>query len=1119
VVESLRKHRLFLFLIAALMLPVGLAPAQEAASAAPAAGQAGITAQLHGDHVDYVVAAAPVPGAVAPQDDPNVTVDPKYFEGLSYRSTGFSRGGRSTAVSGVAHDNLTYFAGYTGGGVWKTEDAGISWDNVSDGFFNVGSIGDIKVAPSDPNVIWVGTGSGCPRGNISTGDGIYRSTDAGKTWSHVWSPGFVQVPEMAVDPKDPDHLYAAVLGDIFGPGEVRGIYETEDGGQSWEQILFVSEQTGFNDIEMDPSNPRILYATAWTVYRKPWSIHSGSEEGGIFRSKDAGATWERLEGGLPTGVVGKIDVTVSPPNPDRVWALVEAGGDRGGVYRSDNGGDTWSRLNSQRSLLQRAWYYIHIYADPVDPDTVYALNTGFYKSTDGGRTFPTSFQVRHGDNHDLWLNPANPAYMVNANDGGANVSLNAGRSWSEQLNQPTAEFYRVTVDNSNPYKVYGAQQDNSTAAMAASGGGGFFGGGPSFYDVGGGESGHIAVDPRDANVIWAGSYGGSITRMDRNTGVTRNVRSYEDTQTGQQAADMKYRFQWNAPIRISPHDPDTVYHASQYIHRTRDAGVSWEVISPDLTTNDITKQGYSGGEGITRDSTGVEVYTTVFAFEESPYTAGLLWAGSDDGLVHVSRDNGVTWANITPIDMPEGGTVNQIDMSAHDPGRAHVAVYKYREQDFTPYIFQTNDYGESWTLLTDGTNGIPEDHFVRTVREDPNRRGLLFAGTEFGMYASFDDGAHWQSFQLNLPVTPITDMIIKDSDLVISTQGRAFWVLDNFSALSQLTAEAISSPTHLFQPRTSYRSGGPGTEISYLVGDVGRDEVKLEIVGPDGEVVLERTGFVSDGDSEDEITVPAFVPAEMREQFIEMVKSGASFGGFDLSQFMGGGNRLQVREGMNNMSWGARYPSLYEIPAGIVQWGFGGGAGPAVVPGTYEVRLSAGDWSQSRTVELLPDPRVSATPADYEEQLRIANEVGAQAKLLYDELAQIRSVKAQATAIGRQLADAGYGNEAIEAARALSRTLEEVEGELTQLQGEGGQDALNFPGRLDNQLNTLYGAASGGNPPVSTGVTERWEDLRGQLQPLIDRIHAIYDDELDDFNDLVSEYGMRVVLKRSEEAM
>lgn len=1052
--------------------------------------------------------------------DANVTLDPSYLEGLEYRHTGFSRGGRSTAVVGLPGDPLTYLAGYTGGGVWRTSDAGISWNNISDGFFNVASIGDIKIAPSDPNVIYVGTGSGCPRGNISVGDGIYKSTDAGKTWSHVFTPGFVQIPQMVIHPDNPDIVYAAVLGDVFGPNEERGLYKTTDGGTTWQKSLFVSDKTGFNDIEMDPSNPRILYATAWTVYRNPWTIHSGSEEGGVWRSKDAGDSWQKLGGGLPGGTVGKIDVTVSPPMPDRVWALVEAPGAQGGVYRSDDGGDSWKPMAKDRKLLQRAWYYIHIYADPVDPDTVYSLNTGFYKSIDGGATFPIAFQPRHGDNHDLWLNPDNPQYLVNGNDGGANISLNGGQTFSEQMNQPTAEFYRVTVDNDLPYNVYGAQQDNSTAAMSALGGGGglFGGGGADFFQVGGGESGHIAVDPRDTDVIYAGSYGGAITRMDRETGVTRSVRAYEDAPTGQQASDMRYRFQWNAPIRISPHDPDTVYHASQYVHRTRNGGLDWEIISPDLTTNNPEMQGYSGGTGITRDNTGVEVYTTIFAFEESPITPGLLWAGSDDGVVHVSPDNGVTWNDITPPDLPPGATVNMLDLSTHDPGRAHIAAYQYREQNYRPYIFQTNDYGASWTLLTDGSNGIPGNHFVRVVREDPQRQGMLFAGTEFGMYASFDDGAHWQSFQLNLPVVPVTDIIIKDSDLVLSTQGRAFYVLDNFSALSQLTPEVLAAPITLLKPTNGIQGVGASPQIAFVVNEISQTPVRMEIIGPDGEVFMDKQGLVGEGGGGDEeVRVPSFVPEDFREQFIEAVKRGDSFGGFDLSVFRGSADSLSASPGLNTMSFSGRWPSIYDIPDGTVQWGFGGGVGPAAAPGTYEVRLSMGEWSATETFEYAPHPASAATAADYEEQIRITREVGEAAKLLYDQLAQLRSVKAQATAIGRQVADAGYGDDASTAASALNQKLAAVEGELTQLEGEAGQDSLNFPGRLDQQFNGLYGAVALSVAPVSGGVKERWADLQPQLQPLLDQIHEIYATDLATFNELVGQNGMSVLLKRADE--
>jgi len=1028
----------------------------------------------------------------------DAALDPGFFNGLSYRATGFNRGGRSTAVSGTPADPFTFYVGYTGGGVWKTVDAGITYQPISDGFFNVGSIGDIKVAASDPNVIFVGTGSGCPRGNISVGDGIYKSTDAGKTWTHVWNPGYVQVPEIAIHPANPDLVYAAVLGDLFAANEERGIYRSTDGGETWEKILFISDRTGFNDIEMNPKNPREMYAAAWTVERTPWSITSGSEEGGIWKSTDGGETWNQLRGGLPRGMIGKVDVTVSPANPDRVWALVEAPEDRGGVYRSDDAGQSWRQLNDDRNLRQRAWYYTHIYADPQDPDTVYALNTGFYKSTDGGSTFPTSFRVRHGDSHDLWINPDNTNIMVNANDGGGNVTLTGGTSWSEQMNQPTAEFYRVTVDNRFPYRVYGAQQDNSTAAMEAAGGGRRRGD-VDFYEVGGGESGHIAVDPSNPNIVYAGSYGGSITRMDTETGMARSIRAYTDVQTGQQAADMKYRFQWNAPIRISPHNSDVVYHASQFVHRTTDGGHSWEIISPDLTTNDPTKQGYSGGEGITRDSTGVEVYTTIFAFEESPHTPGLLWAGSDDGLIHVSQDNGATWENITPPLMPEGGTVNVIDLSAHSPGRVNVAVFRYREGDFRPYIFQTSDFGANWSLLTDGTNGIPDNHFVRVVREDPNREGVLYAGTEFGMYASFDNGMNWQSFQLNLPVTPITDMLIANDDLVVATQGRAFWVLDNISALGQITKEVESSEAWLFTPRTSYRGGGPNPEIRYYLSEQPTEEMKLEILDSRGEVVQELTA--SPGEKAEQPSLPPGIPPEYAAMYLAQ---------------MGGGN-LSARVGMNTFRWNGRYDSIYEVPDGIVQWAGGSAAGPKAVPGTYQVRLTIGDWSQTRSLNYQKDPRLETTQADFVEQLRLAREVGAYGERLYDALLQLRSVQEQSMEIGKRLDDAGYGDEALTAANEMNRKLDGVEAKLTQVQGEAGQDALNFPGQLDNQINAVYSTVSGPDTPVLRGAYERWDDLEPQLQPLLDQIQEIYSADLVAFNELVRNMGAGPVIMKTQQ--
>ena len=1029
--------------------------------------------------------AAPVPlGAQpgAPEAARHVTVDPALFDTLEYRQLDFSRGGRSTAVTGVRGQPLVYYFGSTGGGVWKTVDAGQSWNPVSDAAFEAGSIGAIAVADSDVNVIYVGTGSACPRGNVSPGIGMYRSTDAGKTWRHAGLPEAGQIGKIRVHPTNHDLVYVAVLGNLFGRSAPRGVFRSKDGGESWEHVLAVSDQTGAVDLSMDPSNPRVLYAGMWAARRTPWSIDSGSMDGGIYKTTDGGDTWTRLEGGLPTDVmVGKTAVAVSPANPERVWALIEAADDQGGVYRSDDAGDTWERVNGERKLLQRAWYYIHIYADPNDPDTVYALNTALFKSTDGGRTYD-QIAVPHGDNHDLWINPDDPAVMINANDGGANVSFTGGIAWTTQANQPTAEIYRVTVDSQFPYRVYGAQQDNSTASVASWGPG-------NFYSVGGGESGHIAVDPRDPDIVFAGSYGGTITRMNVRTRIRENIRAYPDSQTGQRAADMTYRFQWNAPIRISPHDPDVVYHTSQVVHRTRDGGHRWEVISPDLTRNDGTKQDYSGGRGITRDNTGVEVYGTIFAFEESPHAAGLLWAGSDDGRVHLSRDGGGAWTEITPPGMPEFGVVNVIDLSAHDAGRAHVAVYRYRQDDFAPYVFQTNDYGATWARLTDGANGLPADQFVRVVREDPARRGLLYAGTEFGLYVSFDDGANWQPLQLNLPVTPVTDLAVHQGNLVVATQGRAFWVLDDLAVLRQLEPGAAVEGPRLFAPADAYRSGaGPASVLLYL--DEAPDsevEVTIDILDEAGQVVRSYTGRAEDEDE----------GGEAADDDPDAVTLSA---------------------GLNKVSWNARYASLFEIPEGIVMWGRSQGA-PRVVPGRYQVRATVGDWSDTQSFEVRGDPRLETTQAEYREQLELARAVGLRIADLYAELHRLREVKSQATDIGERLERAGHGDDVAAAAAALSERLTAIEGELTQLEGEGGQDALNFPGRLDNQFVALYNSVAEADRRPSAGTRERFADIQPGLAELLEQVEVTLTTELPRFNELVRSKGVpAIILRRDADA-
>ena len=811
--------------------------------------------------------AAPAPTQQAPAEsdaDANVIVDPELFRAMEYRLVGPFRGGRVTAVTGVADDPYTFYMGATGGGVWKTTSAGEEWTNVSDDDLGVGSIGAIEVAPADVNVVYVGTGSACPRGNVSVGDGIYKSTDAGKSFRHIGLPEAGQIGAVRVHPTDPDLVYVAALGHIFGPNEERGVYRSRDGGDTWERVLFVSSTAGAVDLAMNPRNPRELYAAIWRAERKPWTMIDGGEESGLYRSTDGGDTWELLtdadeDNGLPNGVLGRIGVSISPSNPQRVWVLIAAEESKAGLYRSDDGGDSWDRVSDDNDLTTRGWYYTHVHADSQDEDTVYVNNVRFLKSIDGGRTFERR-DTPHGDNHGLWINPDDPDIMIQSNDGGANVTLDGGETWSTQHNQPTAEFYRVTVDNQFPYRLYGAQQDNSTISVPSWTSRGLT---PEqfWYEVGGSESGHIAVHPDNPDLIYAGNYIGQIDRYDRAADFARDVIIYPQMQDGTAPRDLRYRFQWNAPIRFSPSDPDVIYHTSNFVHRSRDGGMSWETISPELTRNEPEKQDLPGGP-IQHDHTGVEVFNTVFAFEESGMEPGVLWAGSDDGLIHVSRDSGANWRNVTPAEMEIDSTVNVISISPHRPGRVFAAVHRYRMDDPRPYLWRTDDYGESWELLTDGANGIPADHPVRAVAEDPGRPGLIYVGTEHGMFVSFDDGAHFQSLQLNLPVVPITDLTVHRQDLVVATQGRSFWILDDLTPLHQIDDEMTSSVAWLYAPRDAHRLHGMGrfrgprapeypdngAVIYYWLREAPDTPIRLQILDGSGEVL--RTFHSADPESE-----------------------------------------------------------------------------------------------------------------------------------------------------------------------------------------------------------------------------------------------------------------------------
>jgi photosystem II stability/assembly factor-like uncharacterized protein len=976
------------------------------------------------------------------------------FSKLEYRPLHFKRGGRSTAVAGVPSEPFAFYFGSIGGGVWKTTDAGTTWRNVSDGFFEAGSIGAIAVADSDPNVVYVGTGTACLRTNVSPGLGIYRSSDGGKTWVHAGLRDAGQIGRVRIHPTNPDVVYAAVLGNVFKPSPTRGVFRSKNGGKTWEKVLFVDERTGASDVAIDPADPRVLYAGTWTVERRPWTLDSGSKQGAMWKSSDGGDTWTRLAGGLPTGIVGRTTIAVSRPRPGRVWALVEAADGEGGLFRSDDRGATWQRVNEDPDLMARAFYFGHLVADPVDADTLFVLNVGLMKSVDGGKTF-TWMEDAHEDHHDLWLNPNNPKILIEGNDGGATVSLNGGATWSTQLNQPTAEIYRVAVDDGYPYRVYGAQQDSGTVSVPTAGRTvplGLM----DYYQVAGGETSYIAVDPRDANVVYA-TIGGQVSRTDVARKVSDLLQIYPEPRYGTRAADLKYRFPWNQPLRISPHDPDVLYTTSQFVHRSRDGGKSWQVISPDLTRDDASKQEAPGRRGIPYDGTGAEIYDTVFAFEESPARQGVLWAGSDDGLVHVSRDDGKTWTNVTPPGMPEWGTVNSIDPSVHDPGRAVIAVLRAMNAgDFQPYVFHTNDYGRTWQRLTSGSNGIPADHFVRVVREDDTRPGLLYAGTEFGMYVSFDDGAHWQPLQLNLPVTPISDLQVYRGDLVVSTFGRGFWVLDDLSVLEQLPPGAAADRHRLFKPRDGVRPAGNGsyppvdggaTISYYLAAEV--HPVTIEIRDKTGARVAKYESLPPGEQVE-----PSGLPLELDQAF-------------------GGRNAVTAHRGLNRFRWTTRHSPPYgPEPTGSL-FGF---HGPYVIPGDYQVTVTAGEWSATETLTVRPDPRVKTTTAEYEAQFRFAQELGGRLRDLREKVARLREVRGK---LERVAAAAPPDGEVAATAKRLIEELSASESQLTRARGQRGP-------RLDSKLNGLYRVVVDSNLPPFAGVQERAADLL----PEVDRARA-----------------------------
>ena len=989
------------------------------------------------------------------------------YSGLEYRSLGPYRGGRSSTVTGVPGEPNLFYFGATGGGVWKTVNGGREWENISDGYFG-GSIGAVEVAQSDPNVIYVGGGEKTLRGNVSSGYGIWKTVDAGRTWTSAGLKNSRHVPRIRIHPKDPNIVYAAVLGNIYTPTEDRGIYKSTDGGESWTKKLFVNDQAGFVDLVLDPTNPRIMYASSWRAQRTPYSLSSGGAGSALWKSTDSGENWTEISKneGFPKDTLGIIGVAVSPINSDRVFAIVE-NKEKGGLYRSDDGGQKWSLINEDRALRQRAWYYTRVYADTEDVDVVYVTNVSYHKSADGGKTF-SKFNAPHGDHHDLWVAPEDANRMIIADDGGAQITYDGGETWSTYHNQPTGQYYRVTTDNADPYRIYVAQQDNSTLRVNHRSDGNAISE-DDWEATAGGESAWIAVDPADNDIVYGGSYGGFLTRVNHKKKTVRGINVWPDNPMGYGAEGMKYRFQWNFPIMFSKHDPKKLYAFSNHVHMTTNEGQSWELLSEDLTRNDSTKLVSSGGP-ITQDNTGVEYYCTIFTADESPLKEGLLWVGSDDGLIHVTQDGGQSWENVTPKAMPEWSMVNSIETSAFDAGTCYVAATSYKRGDFRPYLYKTSDYGKTWTTIT---NGIAAQHFTRVVREDPERKGLLYAGTETGLYISFDDGANWRPFQLNLPIVPITDLAVKDNSLIVATQGRSLWMLDDLTVIHQMDNIDTSAAVILYAPKDALRTKGgtkekpsltegqnlPNGVVThfYLKNLVEQDSVKLTYLNMKGDTLSTFSNSTKEKDK-----------------------------------------KLEVKKGGNTHVWDTRGKGAEKLDGMILWWANLEGA--KAVPGTYTVSLNVNGTDQTQNFKILPDPRAEASIEDMQQQFDFVNAINATVDKAHQSIKKIRKINEKLTAFAKQYKDDTRTAALVEKANTMKEKFGEVEKALYQTQNKSNQDPLNFPIRLTNKLGHLNSLVTLDDfPPTEQDLAVKAE-LTEKINAQLKTFDALIDTEISAFN-------------------
>ncbi len=1004
-------------------------------------------------------------------------IDPTFKDAIKFRELGPFRGGRSAAVTGIPGNDKLYYFGAAGGGVWKTEDAGETYENISDGFFG-GSIGAVAVSEYDNNVIYAGGGEVTVRGNVSSGYGMWKSVDAGKTWEQKGLEDSRHIVRIRIHPRDPNIVFAAALGNIYKPNEQRGIFKSTNGGDTWKKVLFVNNEVGAVDITFDPNNPRILYGSTWRVKRSPYDMSSGGEGSSLWKSTDGGDTWTDISKneGMPKGTLGISGITVSPANSNKVWAIIEA--EEGGVFRSDDAGKTWTKINSDRKLRQRAWYYTRIYANTQDENTVYVLNVRFHKSTDGGKTF-NAIRTPHSDHHDLWIAPENPQRMIIADDGGAQVSNNGGASWSSYKNQPTAQFYRVTTDDDFPYRIYVAQQDNSAIRIKHRS----FGGSISEDDwesTAGCECGHLAIDPTDNDIVYGGCYDGYLGRKNHKTNQSRNISVWPDNPMGHGVEGMRYRFQWNFPIFFSKHNKKRLYTCSNVVHASDNGGQSWEIISPDLTTNDSTKMKSSGGP-ITKDNTSVEYYCTIFAGTESNFEEGTLWVGSDDGLVHITRDGGKNWNNITPTNLPKWCMINSIEADPHDAGGAYIAATSYKSGDFRPYLFKTKNYGKTWTKIV---NGIDNEHFTRVVRADPEKKDILYCGTETGAYISFNDGSSWQPFQLNLPIVPITDMTIKNNNLIVATQGRSVWLIDDLSLVHQIKDADKNEDLILFQPKTTYRMGGG-------------DWSKSKTAGTNHPAGLVLNYYLKE--LKDTSTVRlTFLDTKGEEIRTYSNKAKEK------------SDKLKVKKGMNTFNWNLSYPAAKKFDGMVLWWGSLGG--PKAIPGKYQVKLTVDERTEIVDFEVLKNPKNENSQADFEKQFKFISDIGDKLTESHEAIIEIRDIRKQMKNYLNRLADYEHHDALKTMFEQTDSSMMVIEKALYQTKNQSSQDPLNFPIKLTNKLAHLNSITRGGDyPPTDQAIAVK-EELVEEIDMYLKDLETIKTVEIPKFNKAIREREIDAII-------